>query len=48
MHEAIILGKCLELYSQYYPNVYENQKKVGVPEVIQKMMALIGTTFSPD
>jgi len=45
---SIVLGKCLELYSQYYPNVYENQQKMGVQEVIQKMRMVIDTISSND
>lgn len=45
---SIVLGKCLELYSQYYPNVYHKKKQMEIPSVITKMMTLIEALSSTD
>ena len=38
---VIVLGKCLELYSQHYPNVMEGEKPVPVEEAVVRMWSII-------
>lgn len=38
---VIVLGKCIELYSQFYPNVTDNGKQVPILESIQRMREII-------
>jgi len=32
---VIMRGKCLELYSKFYPNVYMNEEKVSIVQVLE-------------
>ena len=45
---SIVLGKCLELYSQHHPNVYHKKKQMEIPEIIQKMTVLIEALSAAD
>jgi len=38
---VIVLGKCLELYSQHYPNVVEGDKPISVEEAVVRMWGII-------
>jgi len=38
---TIVLGKCLEIYSQHYPNVKSNGKPVEVPEAFSDIRDII-------
>jgi len=40
---VIVLGKCLEFYSQYYPHVTQDGQRVGVGEAVDRMTDLIDT-----
>mgnify|MGYP001093296327 CR=1 FL=1 len=38
---VIVLGKCLELYSQHYPNVMEGDRPVQVEEAVTRLWTII-------
>ncbi len=38
---VIVLGKCLQLYSQHYPNVMEGEKTVPVDKAVVRMWSII-------
>ena len=38
---AMILGRCLEIYSQYYPNIIENGRRVGVQEAVDTISEIV-------
>jgi hypothetical protein len=38
---VIAMGKCLEVYSKYYPNVFKDGKRVEVEEAVNEMDDLI-------
>jgi len=42
----IALGKCLEVYSQYYPNVMEKGEKVSVEKAINDVQEIIDSEIS--
>lgn len=40
---VIVLGKCLEFYSKYYPNVTKDGRTVSVEEAINSMQSIVET-----
>ena len=38
---VIVLGKCMEFYSQFYPNVTDNRKQVSILESIKRMREIV-------
>lgn len=38
---VIVLGKCLEFYSQFYPNVMDEGKRVSILESIERMQGIV-------
>lgn len=40
---VVVLGKCLEFYSQYYPYVMQDERQVGILEALQRMTGLADT-----
>ncbi len=38
---VMILGRCLEIYSQYYPNIIENGRRVGVQEAVDTISEIV-------
>jgi putative DNA methylase len=40
---VIVLGKCLEFYSQYYPYVTQDGRRIGILEALKRMTGLVDT-----
>lgn len=38
---VVTLGKCLEIYSKYYPNVFKNGKTVSVEEAVESIREIV-------